>query len=190
MKTDKLEQFVIENRSAFDDEEPGGMVWTGIEKQSRRTINIQWKRIGVRAAAVVVIFISSYYFHDFMQKRSSSSERIASGENGTEQNDMYHELQEAKYYYTSQVEEKRAEVFKMIDDNTDLKKEIDSELLDLDKVLKELKRDLKDNVNNEEVVAAMIQNYRLKLNILKDILNHLNSQDEKNREDETKSVNI
>ena len=190
MKTDKLEQFVIENREAFDDEEPGAKVWAGVEKQSRRTINIQWKRIGVRAAAVVVIFISSYYFHDFMQKRSSSREKMASGENITEQDDMYRELQEAKYYYTSQVEEKRAEVFKIIDDDTDLKNEIDSELLDLDKVLKELKRDLKDNVNNEEVIAAMIQNYRLKLSILKDILNHLNSLDEKNREDETTSINI
>ncbi len=190
MKTDKLEQFVIENRDEFDDMEPGAMVWGGIEKQNDKTISLRWKTFGIRAAAVVVIFISSYYFHDFMQKYYSSQKVIASDENVQDRNNMYHELQEARYYYTSQIEETKAVVFKMIDDNTDLKNEIDSELLDLDKVLKELKRDLKDNVNNEEVIVAMIQNYRLKLTILEDILKHLNSFDEKNREDETKSVNI
>lgn len=190
METDKLEKYILENRETFDDMEPGAKVWVGIEKQKNRTIRLRWKTFGIRAAAVVAIFISSYYFHDFMQGYNNSRKVIVLDENVQNRNDMYHELQEARHYYTSQIEETKAVVFRIIDNNTDLKNEIDSELLDLDKVLLELKSDLKDNVNNEEVVVAMIQNYRLKLNILKDILKHLKSFDEKNTDDETKSVNI
>ncbi len=190
MKNDRLEHFIDENREAFDNLEPGAMVWAGIEKQKGRTISARWRRVGVRAVAAVVIFIASYYFHDFMQNRKSTQERLVSEKSIDGQTDMYHELQEAKYYYTSQIEETRAVVFAKINDNIELKNDIDTELLDLDKVLKELKSDLKDNLNNNEVVEAMIQNYRFKLNILKDILQHLNSFDEKNNEDETPNVNI
>ncbi len=190
MKNDRLEQFIAENRDAFDDMEPGVKVWSEIKKQGGRTIsNNRWRTFGIRAAAVIVIFISSYYFHDFMQRYRSNREVIASDRDANDSKDIYRELQEAKYYYTSQIEETKSVVFDLINDNADLKNDINSELLDLDKVLAELKSDLKDNVDNEQVVAAMIQNYRLKLNILKDILNHLNRTDE-NRDDKTTSVNI
>jgi len=188
MKKDKLEQFVISNREAFDDLEPGPRVWTGIENQKKNKKRFNLASVGLRAAAVVVIFITSYYFHDFIQKRKSPppAEVASALNNAQSQKDMYRELQEAKYYYTTQIEETRAVVFKMIDDQPDLQKEIDNEMLDLDKVLKEMKSDLKDNVNNEEVIVAMIQNYRLKLKILNDIRDHLNSSNKKKNNNETK----
>ena len=40
----------------------------------------------------------------------------------------------------------------------------------------ELKADLKDNVDNEEVVTAMMENYRLKLQILEEILKELEKE--------------
>jgi hypothetical protein len=46
-------------------------------------------------------------------------------------------------------------------------------MVELDKVFEELKRDLKDNSDNEEVIEAMIQNYRIKLEVLDEILTQL-----------------
>ena len=70
---------------------------------------------------------------------------------------------EAEYYYSSMIEQRRAEFIQLSGNDAPLRKEINIELSELDKIYRELKEDLKDNADNEEVVAAMIQNYRLKL---------------------------
>jgi UDP-3-O-[3-hydroxymyristoyl] glucosamine N-acyltransferase len=63
-------------------------------------------------------------------------------------------------------------------------------LPDMAKEFRELKNDLHDNANNEEVIVAMIQNYRIKLEILKDILQQLKSTEEKKNNDEAKQISI
>jgi hypothetical protein len=192
MKTDKLERFIIENREAFDDIQPKADLFREIETgKKRKTIHLNWKTIAMRAAAVVVIFISSYYFHDFMQNHNRNTALTVNNDRmNTEQSQMYIELQEASFYYSSQIEETKAIVYRMTGSNADLRREINNELMDLDKVFQELKDDLKDNADNEEVIVAMIQNYRLKLEILKDILNQLKAADEKNNRDEAKQISI
>ena len=57
MKTDKLENFVIENRDQFDTMEPSPDLWQKIEPSQTKKIDINWTRVLVRAAAVVVIFV-------------------------------------------------------------------------------------------------------------------------------------
>jgi len=47
------------------------------------------------------------------------------------------------------------------------------DLEEMDAAFAELKADLDDNVDNEEVITAMMENYRLKLQILEEILNEL-----------------
>ncbi len=97
---------------------------------------------------------------------------------------------EAEFYYTSQIAETKEAVFYLTSNNHSLRNDINTELLDLDKVFQELKNDLNDNADNEEVIVAMIQNYRLKLEILKDILHQLKSTDDKNNNDEAKQISI
>ena len=190
MKTDKLEKFIIDHRDEFDELEPCPNLWDKIETRKPKTVKLNWQTIGLRAAAVVAIFISSYYFHDFMENRNAR-QNITVAEPGIDgQNSLYQELVEAEFYYTSQIEETKSAVFQLTSNNHPLRNEIAAELLDLDKVFSELKNDLKDNADNEEVIVAMIQNYRIKLEILKDILNQLKSTDEKNKNDEATQVNI
>ena len=50
------------------------------------------------------------------------------------------------------------------------------DLEEMDAVFAELKSDLKDNVDNEEVITALMENYRLKLQILEEILNELEKE--------------
>lgn len=190
MKTDKLEKFIIDNREEFDELIPNPILWDKIETREPKTVQLNWRTIGLRVAAVVVIFISSYYFHDFVQNRNAG-QNIAATEAGSDrQNGMYQELVEAEFYYTSQIAETREAVFYLTNNNHSLRNDINIELLDLDKVFQELKNDLNDNADNEEVIVAMIQNYRLKLEILKDILHQLESAENKNNDDEAIQISI
>lgn len=185
MKTDKLEKFVIDNRNDFDDLEPNPAIWDKIQKKQPKKIELKWTKILVRVAAVIVIFVSSYYFHDFMDGRSTDK-KLASETTATEGSEQYHELIEAEVYYTSMIDSKKEEIFMLAASKPHLREEINNELVDLDEDFRSLKEDLKDNADNEEVIVAMIQNYRLKLRILEETLiqlQHSNNENSKNDED-------
>jgi hypothetical protein len=57
-----------------------------------------------------------------------------------------------------------------------LEYDLENDLHELDEYCKNLKSDLKDNVNNEEVIEAMIHSYRMKLEILESLLQQLKRQ--------------
>jgi len=188
MKTDKLEKFVIDNRDEFDDLEPNPALWEKINPQQPKVIHINWKRVMMQAAAVVVIFISSYYFHDFMQNRDSGK-NLATDETVTKDQEQYLDLMEAEVYYTSMIDSKKEEIFTLAASQPLLRDEINNELIELDEDFRNLKEDLNDNADNEEVIAAMIQNYRLKLRILEETLTQLQqSNNEKHKKNENNKV--
>lgn len=188
MKTDKLEKFVIKHRDEFDDLEPSPALWEKINPQQAKVIHIHWRRVMMQAAAVVVIFISSYYFHGFMQDRNDDK-NLATNETVTQDQEQYRDLMEAEVYYTSMIDSKKEEVFTLAASKPLLRNEINDELVELDEDFRNLKEDLNDNADNEEVIAAMIQNYRLKLRILEETLLQLQqSNNEKSKKNENKKV--
>lgn len=170
MKQDKLEKFVRSNRADFDVYEPGAEVWNRIRKPAPKIIRINWKSVMWRAAAVAVIFTTSWFLNDWVQKdhisNSQQQENIAD-EAGSGQVNM---LMEAEVYYASRINSAKEEIIVLSGDNKGLMEEINTDLIELDKVFEELKSDLKDNSDNEEVIEAMIQNYRIKLEVLEEIL--------------------
>ncbi|HAM10742.1 MAG TPA: hypothetical protein DCP74_10825 [Bacteroidales bacterium] len=58
----------------------------------------------------------------------------------------------------------------MLATNPELKKELNNDLLQIDSIYADLKKDLKDNIANQEVVEALIRNYTIKIKILEDLL--------------------
>ncbi len=95
-----------------------------------------------------------------------------------ESSKLSQEIFEAEYYYQEMVNAKLAAVRGKVD--TEL---IMADFEEIDEAFAELKNDLKDNVDNEEVVQAMIANYRLKLRILEKIVSEL--EEESNEERKT-----
>ena len=83
------------------------------------------------------------------------------------------ELVEADAYYAEIIKKKKAEIFNCTADNPDVKKEINNEFGQLDKAFKALQNDLKENVDNSQVIEAMIQNYRMKLEVLEYMKTHV-----------------
>jgi hypothetical protein len=186
MSPDKLEKYILDHRSQFDDQEPDPALWEKIDTRKAPVIRINWKGFAWKAAAVVAIFVSSYFFHDYMASRNLSS-RSLMGKKSEINSPIVRELIEAEAYYTSQINMRKEEVFRLTASDPEVRREINDEMVDLDRVYTELKEDLKDNADNEEVIEAMIQNYRLKLDILEEMLVRLKqskeSQNEKSHED-------
>jgi hypothetical protein len=191
MNPDKLEKYILDHREQFDDQEPDPAIWERVDTRQTPIISFNWKGIAWKAAAVAAIFTLSYFFHDFMASRQQASETML-GETPAESSPMVRELIEAEAYYTSIINLKKDEVFRLTASHPEVRHEIDMEMVDLDRVFSELKDDLRDNADNEEVIEAMIQNYRIKLNILEEMLHQLNeSNDYQNEKDhENRSVEL
>ena len=191
MSRDKLEKYILDHREQFDELEPDPALWDKIGSRKAPVFRINWGGVAWRAAAVVAIFIGSYYFHDYMASRKPEKGFLA-GKLDDMESPMVKELIEAEAYYTSQINMRKEEVFKLTANSPDVQREINTELVEMDKVFEELKDDLKDNADNEEVIEAMIQNYRLKLDILEEMLNRLQESKEPQNtgKDENKGIEM
>ena len=192
MTKDKLEQFVLNNRDEFDELEPSAELWKGIGKIEVKPklarYSIQPLKWVVRIAAAVFIFVGSYYFHDY---RSEHQQLSQANEYLNTDNQLYNTLIEAEYYYTAKIGFETEKFYRLAGGNSLLRDEIQSELKELDDEFTELKEDLKDNADNEEIIAAMIQNYRLKLSILQEMMVQMQQvKKEKYTDDETDLIQI
>ena len=110
------------------------------------------------AASLAVIFISSVLV-------ISTSKDVPNNE-----------LAEMEGFYEEAISQKISLVKNHLQDDRILQ-----DLSAMDEAFAELKSDLDENVDNEEVVMAMMENYQLKLRILEEILTEL----EKEKSEET-----
>lgn len=81
------------------------------------------------------------------------------------------EIAELERYYNGEINQKITLVKSQIKDDRILQ-----DLNTMDQAFAELKADLKDNVDNQEVITAMMENYQLKLQILEEIINELDKE--------------
>jgi hypothetical protein len=185
---DRLEQFIEDNRDSFDtfsttqEEKVWGKIAEGRKAIQRRKVILRYFS---RAAAVFLIFSLSYFFHDFVYKNKEARN------SGNKMNDIYKqipELKEAEAYYTSLVSLKMEEVKPFLAKNPQIRKDISMDLSELDSVYTSLRSDLKDNIANDQIIEAMIQNYRLKLRILEELQAEI--KQEKNTDHAKPKINI
>ena len=57
-----------------------------------------------------------------------------------------------------------------------LEDELKIDLSELDSIYSNLKEDLKDNIANQDVLEAMIDNYRLRISILEELVMYLDEE--------------
>ena len=190
MTKDKLEQYILDNRDEFDSLESSEKLWDGIVKVKKKPkiISINGLKWVARVAAVIIVFIGSYYFHDYRSQQKQISQFNSSSKEDIQ---LYNTLIEAELYYTAQIGEETEKLYVLTAGNSLVREEIQDELQELDKEFRVLKEDLKDGADNEDIIAAMIQNYRLKLNILQDMMYQLQEvKKEKNTNNEIKRIQI
>jgi hypothetical protein len=86
------------------------------------------------------------------------------------------EFAEMQSYYAMQIQQRRREIVRFASDRPEIEQQINVELLEIDSVFSDLKNDLNDNMDNQDVIEAMILNYRVRLELLDVILQQLKEQ--------------
>lgn len=167
MKTDRLEDFIKANREAFDQMEPSGKVWEKISDKQPKTRVIKLKSFWFRAAAVAMIVVATSVI--LVKTDLLNGQKIAA-----ETDPELRELLEAEAFYAHQVNGKLEEIRKCYYTYPELKDDIENDLNELQLMYNELKTDLKENVSNKTVIEAMIENNRIRLKLVDQVLDQIN----------------
>ena len=168
MKTDRLEEFVKNNREEFNQLEPSKKVWDNINKATRKTKIRRLNSPLLRIAAVLVLAVIltvTLYKTDILNP---------DGYAGNIEDPELRELVEAEAYYAHQVNGKLKEIKKCYYTNPELKSEIETDLTELEEMYNELKGDLKENISSKAVIEAMIDNNRNRLKLVDEVLEQIN----------------
>ncbi len=162
MEKDNLEQFIQENRKQFDVAVPSSTVWSKIDaalpKEEAKVI--PFRRLVSMAASVVVLLGMGVLIGLQLAPQADSS--IA---------ELAPEFQEIEQYYSNKVNYQLAQLAKYQASNDPL---IHQDLAELDQWLEQLQHELLEvpKGQKEEIINAIINNYKTKLNILERVLKH------------------
>lgn len=170
-----LEKFVSNRREEFDVYEPPQNLWEDIEKNIQVKMN-RYMLFFKYAAVVIIIFLSGFYTNNVLNNKEKTLSK----------NDMSSaqmKIIESKYYYQTEINEKFNELKPYFAENPQLENDLMEDFEELDDYCNSLQSELKENLNNQQVVEAMIRSYRMKLNMLESLLYQLKNRNNENKSD-------
>lgn len=160
---DKLEKYITSNREAFDEKQPSDLLWSRIDEKLNtptRSNNYAWIW---KAAAVLLLGVSSVLMYQKLQLQKQVN---LTAENTAEETiTMDTDFEETEVYYTAMIEEKKMEIASFQVDDPELKAEFEADLQELDNLYLDLKEELFET-SNEKVMEALIENLRVRIEIL------------------------
>lgn len=157
---DKLEKFIHENRQHFDSDVPDLSIWSNIQEKldEKPRVRIRWIQHLRVAAAVLVLLCAGGAMGVYW---SSSQDKV------TALADVSPEYAEMQQYFDREIQSKMAQLASYNQADAVL-----TDINELDEVYRELQEELKNTPegNREQVVRAMIENYKAKIDILEQVL--------------------
>lgn len=194
-KDDKLEKFVKEHIDDFNQHTPSDSVWKNIhsnipQKKNTKTIKMVPLQMVLKVAAVFIVLlgIGNVLFYLSTQNKVQEINPIAHKAENQENNYSYRqaspELAEIEDYYYSQVSFKLSEIQQRNSDP-----EILEEIAILDEEYSLLQKEFMTSPDDEIIIEEMIENFRLRLNYLENILDQLNrTEKESDYEKDTEDI--
>ena len=184
---DQLEDYIQDNREAFDDAVPSLKVWAAIDKelgsQNHEAVSagrrFSLRRALAMAASVVLLLGLGVVLGSQLTSGNRLQKNLASD------NEIFKEVEDMKSYYEAEIKNKEAQLV-----NYNERKNIAPDLAQIDQHLKELAEELKSvpSGSEEQVINAMINSYQAKTAILEKVLENLENKKgrtNKNNSDET-----
>jgi len=167
---DKLEKFVRNHAADFNSEAlPDGM-WDAIEPfvpvKKKGGIRRMWPVVR-NIAAAVLIFAAAWMLHDAVDQRKGVSAGSAN------QSPALTELSDAEAFYTSQINARQAELTRYARQHPEIIEDLKQEFREMDLKNEEFKKDLAESNADEKVIEAIILSYRVKLQILDEMLSEM-----------------
>ncbi|MEN8230604.1 MAG: hypothetical protein ABFS38_20775 [Bacteroidota bacterium] len=180
--SDRLEDFVKQHQEQFDLHEPDPTIWLKINPANAPLVKernpLRWLRV---AAAIAMIFAGSAAGIWFLTGNRAETDQLS--------NELFMEMQETEAYYSLMVSQRYDELKPYLASDPVANEMLTDDMEELDDVYNELKKDLRDNASNPEVIEAMVVNYRVKLEILEDLLHQLKEKENQDYEsDESYSL--
>lgn len=179
MKNDNLEQFVKHHAQDFDTLEAPRMAWDDIEKhlpESRKPMLTRMWPYAWKVAAAILIFASSWMLKDYTDHRKQAGQTFTASE--MESNPRLGELSDAEAFYTTKISSKQAELAAYASQHPEIIEDLKKEFSEMDKNKAELEKDLAQSNADEKVIEAIILSYRVKLEILDQMLAELRKSKE------------
>lgn len=183
--SNRLEDFIQDNRNEFDGDEPSPQVWGKLEKQlktssqSKGGVVIRMNFLRWSAAAAVLVLAGLGIFHLFSSKtgdKTVTAQNVstvnppANNNTNSTNNDILNDINptyaKEVYHFTQLIELKQSELKQIEKDHPDLYKQFVSDINKLDSSYNSLKKELPGNPNREQLLEAMIQNLRLQTELL------------------------
>ncbi len=169
---DAFEKYIKENRDQFNDHKADkAKLWLQIESKldtsETKSIKI-WQSPLIKIAASIIIILSIF---------SGTSLYITSGINKNHQKNIVNrELQDIDTYYNGLVSFQ----VQLVKNNKKLlpkdKEEFLSFMSELDEEYNSLKEEMKQNLNNEYILEAIIKNYKKRIELIENLLRQINDQ--------------
>jgi len=171
---DKLEEYIKRNRQDLDRYSPSSGIWKGIKKTLKRRNSTIGQWLSIAAMIIVIIGTALLFYRPGNKEADTIIEKTSDGL----QIPSNPQLNETEIYYNNMVNSLYREASPLLTANPEIEKELNTDFSQLDSISLEIKKDLKDNVANQEVVEALIQNYRIKIRLLEEMLNILKENEE------------
>ncbi len=161
---DNLEEYIMKHREEMDRYKPSAAVWRKIATGLNSGKNLRW----ISVAAMVLVIMGTAVV--FIKQGIRGPEKP--GETGNYQTMIKNrsQLRETEIYYNNLANTIYQEATPMLAKNPEIRKELFTDISQIDSICSEIKKDLKDNVDNQDVIEALILNYRLKITMLEDML--------------------
>lgn len=191
MKKDKLELFIHDNAEDFNSLDPPVMAWDAIEKElpgGKKSVTRTLWPYAWKVAAAVLIFISAWLLNDYLDQKKPTEHNFAKTE--TSANPELIDLSDAEAYYTTKISSKQAELAVYARQHPEIIEDLKKEFREMDKNKAELKKDLAESNADEKVIEAIIQSYRVKLEILDQMLTQLRNSNEGNNQLQPVETNL
>ncbi len=157
---DNFEEYIRTNRDDLDRYEPSPSVWKKISRKTDRNRRISMIRYSSAAAILIIAGLAAFFY--------LRNERKNNGTSVSMQNQQ--ELRETEVFYNSMFNNMYNEAKTILTSQPVVDKELKEGVAQIDSICADLRKDLKDNVSNREVIEALIRNYRIKIQLLDDML--------------------
>ena len=161
---DNLEEYIMKHREEMDRYKPSAGIWRKIRNGLKPGKYPGW--ISIAAMIAVILGATAVFLkpgiksHDKLIMESKNQMTISNN----------NQLRETEIYYNNLANTLYREATPMLTKNPEIQKELVTDISQIDSICSEIKKDLKDNIDNQDVIEALIQNYRLKIDILEDML--------------------
>lgn len=167
-KEDKLEKYIRDNRRRFDIHTPDSAIRQRLFLSAPAGRKLIRRNQMFRVAAVILLIVLP----------SALIINIVSGHRQDLTARMNPQLLETEIYYETLMGSVFNGASAIFTRHPELKKELMADISELEDIGEGLRTDLKDNIDNREVVEALIRNYRIRIQLLEDLLEQMPDKDD------------